>query len=513
MLVSSIGGNGLTLAIRFLFCYFVQLRIAKVNPFPPIDETSTCVLHTISRDVDLRLAALREQQAHNHALRNDVRAIDQLTRVVEHAVDGRARIRITGILNAQKLLTVMLLDLETLAEERHLRFDLLKADSVTESRLRIKRRRLEHDRQTLAALEPFQVKSGALLGREQAGTEVRDLVARSLRPAGGDNVRGEKINNVHGLPPSNVFAADDTRKHGQKVAGGIAHAAVRGRLGVYKDIEGKWSNDLPYVIVHRLAIADEMKRQGMAKQFMLQAEEVSRKKGVYNFRVDTKYDNAYMLRLIDTLGFKYCGEVYYRNNSARKAFEKTIRPYSHPIGISDYTIREATFEDATLIFEAIDKNREDLRIWLPFIDGLKSVADEQGFLQSVLAVPYEQRDPVYILEQGEAICGLAGFHFSDAPNRRTEIGYWLLPAYRGKGIVTNTVRYLCQWAVRERNMNRIQIRCAVGNIPSNAVPKRLGFTLEGTEREGELLTSGEYVNVNVYSILKKEIEQWNRKSN
>ena len=134
-------------------------------------------------------------------------------------------------------------------------------------------------------------------------------------------------------------------------------------------------------------------------------------------------------------------------------------------------------------------------------------------MQCVLAVPYDQIDPVYILEQGEAICGLAGFHFSDAPNRRTEIGYWLLPAYRRKGIVTNTVRYLCQWAVRERNMNRIQIRCAVGNIPSNAVPKRLGFTLEGTEREGELLTSGEYVNVNVYSILKKEIEQWNRKSN
>ncbi len=99
---------------------------------------------------------------------------------------------------------------------------------------------------------------------------------------------------------------------------------------VYKDIEGKWSNDLPYVIVHRLAIADEMKRQGMAKQFMLQAEEVSRKKGVYNFRVDTKYDNAYMLRLIDTLGFKYCGEVYYRNNSARKSFRKDDPPLLPP---------------------------------------------------------------------------------------------------------------------------------------------------------------------------------------
>ena len=282
---------------------------------------------------------------------------------------------------------------------------------------------------------------------------------------------------------------------------------------VYKEIEGKWSNDLPYVIVHRLAIADEMKRQGMAKQFMLQAEEVSRKKGVYNFRVDTKYDNTYMLRLIDTLGFRYCGEVYYRNNSARKAFEKTIRPHSHPIGISGYTIREATLMDAVPIFEAIDKDREDLRIWLPFVDSLKSAVDEERFLQSVLAVPYEQRDPVYILEQGESICGLAGFHFSDAPNHRTEIGYWLLPAYRGKGIITHAVRYLCQWAVCKRNINRIQIRCAVENHPSNAIPKRLGFTLEGTERDGELLVSGEYVDTNVYSILKKEVESWNRKSN
>ena len=77
-------------------------------------------------------------------------------------------------------------------------------------------------------------------------------------------------------------------------------------------------------LCHRppLAIADEMKRQGMAKQFMLQAEEVSRKKGVYNFRVDTKYDNAYMLRLIDTLGFKYCGESVLPEQQCKESFSK-----------------------------------------------------------------------------------------------------------------------------------------------------------------------------------------------
>lgn len=276
---------------------------------------------------------------------------------------------------------------------------------------------------------------------------------------------------------------------------------------VYEQIKDKWSNDLPYLIVHRLAVADEMKRQGMAKQFMLQAEEVSRRKGIYNFRVDTKYDNAYMLRLIDSLDFNYCGEVYYRNNSARKAFEKTLRPHSNPIGVPGYTIREATYEDAGIIFEAIDKNRDDLRTWLPFVDSLQSVADEQQFLHPILATPYEKRDPVFILEHDTDICGLAGFHFSDPSNHRTEIGYWLLPAYRGKGIVTNAVRYLCQWAFHERNINRIQIRCAVGNHPSNAIPKRLGFTLEGTEREGELLLSGKYTDINIYSLLKNDFKQ------
>ena len=171
------------------------------------------------------------------------------------------------------------------------------------------------------------------------------------------------------------------------------------------------------------------------------------------------------------------------------------------------TIREVRISDSQKIYNAIHLHREYLQEWLPFVTFL-TAEEEKAFLSSVLRVPRARRDLVYILEQGKAICGLAGFHFSDAPNRRTEIGYWLLPAYRGKGIVTNTVRYLCQWAVRERNMNRIQIRCAEGNTPSNAIPQRLGFHLEGTERDGELMYTKKFVNLNVYSILKKEIKQW-----
>ena len=94
---------------------------------------------------------------------------------------------------------------------------------------------------------------------------------------------------------------------------------------VYDQIKEKWANNLPYVIVHRLAVADEAKHQGVAKKFMLHAEELSRSKGIYHFRVDTKYDNTYMLRLIDSLNFAYRGNVFYRNNTEeRMAFEKKL---------------------------------------------------------------------------------------------------------------------------------------------------------------------------------------------
>lgn len=279
----------------------------------------------------------------------------------------------------------------------------------------------------------------------------------------------------------------------------------------YKGLEGKWSNELPYMVVHRLAVADEAKQQGMARRFMKQAEEVSRQKGVYNFRVDTNFDNQYMLQLVDTLDFKYRGEVYYRG-APRKAFEKAILPHSYPLNAAGYSIREATYTDAEAIYEAIDKNRNDLRVWLPFVDSLRSIADEQTFLQSILEVAYERRDPAFILEKGKEICGLCGIHFSDFTNHRTEIGYWLLPKYRGLGIVTQAVQYLCEWAVRCKGINRVQIRCATSNEPSNAIPQRLGFKFEGTERDGELLSSGQYTDIHVYSILRSEIEKWLIKS-
>ena len=178
---------------------------------------------------------------------------------------------------------------------------------------------------------------------------------------------------------------------------------------------------------------------------------------------------------------------------------------SFPI-FPDILLREVTLKDAAAIYYAIDTHRDYLRTWLPFVDKMRSVADEESFLKSVLSVPAEQYEPIFgIWNDRNEFCGLIGFHFSDFANHRTEIGYWLLPEYQHRGIMTASVRRLCQWLVNEKDIKRIQIRCATGNAASNGIPLRLGFHHEGTEQAGELLASGEFTDIHVYSILKEKV--------
>ena len=89
-------------------------------------------------------------------------------------------------------------------------------------------------------------------------------------------------------------------------------------------IEGKWLSDMPYVVLHRIAVAKEARNHGTATRFMCEIEQLMREKGIHSFRIDTNYDNTAMLHLLDKQGFSYCGEVVYNGTKTRMAFEKII---------------------------------------------------------------------------------------------------------------------------------------------------------------------------------------------
>ena len=91
----------------------------------------------------------------------------------------------------------------------------------------------------------------------------------------------------------------------------------------YDALEGEWLSDEPYVVVHRLAVAQSRQGRGVGARMLRAVEAYAASMGIGSFRIDTNFDNFAMLRLLEKCGFAYCGEVHYPRGQ-RRAFEKLI---------------------------------------------------------------------------------------------------------------------------------------------------------------------------------------------
>jgi len=170
----------------------------------------------------------------------------------------------------------------------------------------------------------------------------------------------------------------------------------------------------------------------------------------------------------------------------------------------DIRLKQLELSDANEMFTTIDRQRDYLGKWLPFVAFTIDVSDSEDYIRSVLAVPAEKGDFVFVIRYKGDFAGLIGFKNTDKLNRKAEIGYWLSEPCQKKGIITSSVTAVMRFAFEEMNINRVQIRCAVGNFPSKSIPQRLGFRFEGIERDGELLTGNRFTDIEVYSLLKNE---------
>ena len=83
----------------------------------------------------------------------------------------------------------------------------------------------------------------------------------------------------------------------------------------YSKIDGKWLNDESYGVVHRIARGPDAKGAGAYCLNWCFAQHP-------NIRIDTHRDNAAMLKLLENLGFIYCGIIWLANGDERMAFQK-----------------------------------------------------------------------------------------------------------------------------------------------------------------------------------------------
>lgn len=176
--------------------------------------------------------------------------------------------------------------------------------------------------------------------------------------------------------------------------------------------------------------------------------------------------------------------------------------FSRSLG-DDAELRLLEARHASALFALVDENRHHLRQWLPWVDMTRSVEDSRAFVELTLR-QFAQSNGFHagIWYQGE-FAGVIGHHRIDWTNGATILGYWVGERYQGKGLVTRAVQAFLHHAFVEVKLNRLEIRCALGNDRSRAIPERLGFKPEGMLRDAEWLYD-HFVDHVVYAQLARE---------
>jgi ribosomal-protein-serine acetyltransferase len=158
---------------------------------------------------------------------------------------------------------------------------------------------------------------------------------------------------------------------------------------------------------------------------------------------------------------------------------------------------------AGALFDAVDSNRKHLSQFLPWIGNMKSVEDFNGYIENCELLYEQGKEVSFVIISDETVVGRIGLHHINIQNKSAAIGYWLTKKAEGKGIIIRSCKALITYGFHELSLHRIEIKAAVDNVRSQAIPVKLNFVKEGILREAELVNN-KFLNLILYSMLNSE---------
>lgn len=158
---------------------------------------------------------------------------------------------------------------------------------------------------------------------------------------------------------------------------------------------------------------------------------------------------------------------------------------------------------AAPLFNLVNSDRKHLSAFLPWVENMQSVEDMRHYLKNCELLQEERKEIGFIILLNNRPAGRIGLHHLNLQNRIGSIGYWIDKSEEGKGFITKSCIKLIDYGFGELLLNRIEIKTAVKNFKSQAIPIKLNFKKEGMLRQAEFVNN-EFIDLFLYSMLKDE---------
>ncbi len=156
-----------------------------------------------------------------------------------------------------------------------------------------------------------------------------------------------------------------------------------------------------------------------------------------------------------------------------------LREHEQPtLGGEGLLLRPWEFADAPVVFGAY----QDPAIQRWHTRGMVDLDEAVAWIAQVRDGWDAERLAGWAVEAAGTVIGRVVLRFVDLHDGVGEVGYWVLPAERGRGVATRAVRVLSSWALEELGLHRLELEHSVRNEASCRVAESAGFAAEGTRR-------------------------------
>lgn len=163
-------------------------------------------------------------------------------------------------------------------------------------------------------------------------------------------------------------------------------------------------------------------------------------------------------------------------------------------------IRKWQLSDASRLAEVLSNQKilDNLR------DGLPYPYTEQDGREYITAMLSANENDVFafaVTVDGRVVGSIGAFRQENIHRQTAELGYYLDEEFWGKGIMTEAVKQLCDYAFSRSDIIRIYAEPFAFNIGSCRVLEKAGFECEGTLRNNAV-KKGKVLDMKMYARLK-----------
>ncbi|BAB59324.1 acetyltransferase [Thermoplasma volcanium GSS1] len=161
-------------------------------------------------------------------------------------------------------------------------------------------------------------------------------------------------------------------------------------------------------------------------------------------------------------------------------------------------------------------------IGIEYADDIARLANDRTIKRNIgshsFPYPYTKEDAIFFIEAERGYgkeafridflikykggpAGIIGLSEIDRTDKKAHVGYWIGKKFRGKGIATESLRLIVEYAKND-GFHRLYTSVIEGNYPSMIVLMRNGFSIEGVEKDSIRIGNRYYDFINFGKLIR-----------